>query len=307
MISGSRLWSYLGTFAFSIVLMTGASFAQLVPPGTLPFGVYDPDGDFSAETDVSIEHLFLPWEDVDLQSLLAADAYALQRNRSVLITIEPWTWDRNERNTPEALQAGIKSGDYDQYMRSVCEVVNTMKSDVTIRWAQEKDDHSGQFIWAGWKPETYIAAYRKSVDVCRAVAPNTSYMWSPLGYENMASYYPGNDYVDVIGLSVFGLQPWENEKFGKDLCFEDILRPRYERAIQFDLPVVVAELGYVGNREYVDKWRTDIRQSQKKFPELVSVVYFNQKEVHPWPDDFGLPDWRVKNQIITYTKPNKTN
>jgi endoglucanase len=28
------------------------------------------------------------------------------------------------------------------------------------------------------------------------------------------------------------------------------------------------------------------------------VIYFNQQEVYPWPDDFGLPDWRVKQNIL---------
>ena len=52
------------------------------------FGSYDPYGDFSADKTASIEELFLPWDDVDLASLPLADAYALQRNRSLLITLD---------------------------------------------------------------------------------------------------------------------------------------------------------------------------------------------------------------------------
>ena len=40
------------------------------------FGCYDPYGDFSAQANVSTEHLFLPWEEVDLSSQPADDAYA---------------------------------------------------------------------------------------------------------------------------------------------------------------------------------------------------------------------------------------
>jgi endoglucanase len=47
----------------------------------VPFGVYDPHGDFADYPSVKIEHLFMPWEDVDLSTLKAADAYALARGR----------------------------------------------------------------------------------------------------------------------------------------------------------------------------------------------------------------------------------
>ncbi|TCO73340.1 glycoside hydrolase family 26 protein [Rhodovulum euryhalinum] len=278
--------------------LTATARAESAPPGDLPFGVYDPDGVFADDPEVTIEHLFLPWEDVFLPSLIEADAYALERGRSILATIEPWTWNRSERNTPEILQQGIASGEYDRYMASICAVLNLFESPVTVRWAQEMEDESGQFIWANWEPETYIAAYRRLVDVCRAQAPRVNYMWSPLGYEQLTPYYPGDDYVDIIGLSVFGLQPWEQEILGEEQSFEKILGPRYARVEPFGKPVVVAELGYSGSQAYVDKWNGEVRQLYPQFPNLVAVVYFNQKEVYPWPDDYGLPNWKFEARVI---------
>jgi len=275
-----------------------ASGAVAAPPGETPFGVYDPEGQFSDDDDVQIEHLFLPWEDVFLPSLVDADVYALARERALLVTIEPWTWTRSERNTPARLKAGLQSGDYDQYMQAICSVLGTLNSPVTVRWAQEMDDQSTQFIWAGWEPGTYIEAYKRMVDICRAEAPQINYMWSPLGYENMAEYYPGDDYADLVGLSVFGFQPWEEEILGQAQSFVDILEPRYERAKQFGKPIVVAETGFSGDQAYVDAWHNTIRQTYEQFPDLVGVVYFNQVEVYPWPDGFGLPDWRVDERVI---------
>lgn len=60
-----------------------------VPPGLIPFGAYDPAGDFANETDFTIEHIFLPWEDVAINSLFDADRYALARDRALLVTLEP--------------------------------------------------------------------------------------------------------------------------------------------------------------------------------------------------------------------------
>lgn len=278
-------------------LLTGAS-ALAAPPGTVPFGVYDPDGDFATDKDVVIEALFLPWEDVYLPSLQDADAYALERDRALLVTLEPWTWSRSERNTAVYLRKAIAKGAYDANMTAVCDVLGTLKSPVTLRFAHEMDDESGQFIWAGWSPEDYIAAYRHMVGVCRASAPNITVMWSPLGDEGMEAYYPGDDYVDLVGLSVFGLQAWDQAKFGHDRSFEEIFGPRYEHAAAFGKPVVVAELGYVGNADYVAKWDAAVRKEHAEFPSLVGVVYFNQPEVYPWPEGFGMPDWRVKNHVL---------
>lgn len=291
--------SALAACALAACLAGGAWAAPVeVPPGDVPFGAYDPDGDFSAKNPVVIEHLFLPWEDVYLPSLNDADAYARERNRALLVTLEPWTWSRSERNTAQYLRRGIARGEYDANMIAVCDVLATLKSPVTLRFAHEMDDRSGQFIWAGWDPKDYISAYRKMIDLCRAHAPNITVMWSPLGDEDMAKYYPGDEYTDLIGLSVFGLQAWDQAKYGHDRTFDEIFAPRYERAAAFGKPVVVAELGYVGNAAYVEMWKNSVRVEKVEYPSLVGVVYFNQREVYPWPENFGAPDWRMKNQIL---------
>lgn len=284
--------------ALSVALVIAGPEARAAPPGELPFGVYDPDGDFSADGQVVIEHLFLPWEDVYLPSLNDADAYALKRGRALLVTLEPWTWSRSERNTAQYLRRGIEDGRYDANMKAVCDVLGTLKSPVTLRFAHEMDDSSGQFIWAGWNPDTYIAAYRHMIDLCRKSAPAITVMWSPLGDEDMAKYYPGDDYADLIGLTVFGLQAWDQAKYGRDRSFDDVFMPRYERAAAFGKPVVVAELGYAGKADYVSTWENAVRQEKTDYPSLVGILYFNQPEVYPWPEGFGAPDWRVKNQIL---------
>jgi endoglucanase len=288
-------WTASAGLAVSLLASLPAFAA---PPGDLPFGVYDPNGAFSDDDDVAIEHLFLPWQDVYLPSLLEADAYAAERGRSVLVTIEPWTWTRDERNRPEVLIAGINDGSFDENMSTICSILGGFQSAVTVRWAHEMEDFSGQFIWAGWTPETYISAYRRMVDVCRAQAPDLDFMWSPLGYEGLEEYYPGEEFVDVVGVSVFGFQPWEEEILGEERTFREVLEPRYERVVEFGHPVVVAELGFVGDEDYVARWMEDVRQDLDGFDELVAVVYFNQTEVYPWPDGFGLPDWRFGHNVL---------
>jgi beta-mannanase len=188
----------------------------------MPFGVYDPGGDFQDDPEVTIEHLFLPWEDIYLPSLADADAYAVARNRAVLVTLEPWTWTVSERTSAQALQLGIAEGAYDANVASICDVLGRFVSPVTLRWGHEMDDDNGQFLWAGWDPATYVSAFRRVIDTCRASAPNINVMWSPLGDDGMEQYYPGDTYVDLVGVSVFGLQAFDQLTYGRDRSFRDI-------------------------------------------------------------------------------------
>lgn len=276
---------------------TGAD-ALLTKADVPGFGAYDPYGDFSSDKSANIEHIFLPWEDVDLASLPAADAYALAHGRDLLITIEPWTWSADWRVSANELRARIEAGRYDANMKAIADAVGQMKSRTTIRWAQEMENKTGRFTWSEWVPDHYIGAYRRMVDIARQSSPKTRYMWSPKGDEGLQPYYPGDNYVDMIGLSVFGLQKWDIDKYGRNQTYVDVLGPEYQRVHGFGKPVVVAELGYVGDADYVGQWEEDSRKHYSQFPALTSVVYFNQKEVWPWPDGYGLPDWRVTHHII---------
>lgn len=292
-----HLSSALQIFALVPSLML-ATAAVAAPPGPLPFGAYDPGGDFTNDTDLTIEHVFLPWEDVALDTLKQADIYALERKRALLITIEPWTWTRDARNTPEFLRKGISEGYYDANMRSICATIGGLQSPVSVRWGHEMEIPDGQFIWSAWKPADYIAAYQRMIGICRAAAPRINVVWSPVGLANAKDYYPGDNYVDLVGVSIFGYEPWEKAILGKPLTFTELLTDRYNNVKEFGKPIIVAELGYSGSANYVADWEAQVRQPRPDLPLLVGEVYFDQPEVYPWPDGFGLPDWRLAHRVI---------
>ncbi len=282
--------------AFALAAFLAAP-AYAAPPGPLPFGAYDPAGDFSDDPDLTIEHVFLPWEDVTLDSLFQADLYALKRNRALLITIEPWTWTRDERNTADFLLNGISGGYYDSNMRGICTVIGALQSPVSVRWGHEMETEDGQFIWSAWRPKDYIASFKRMIDICREVAPRINVVWSPIGQENAKDYYPGDDYVDVVGISVFGYEAWEKAIIGHARTFDELLTEHYNNVKDFGKPVVVAELGYTGSAAYVASWEARVRVARPEMPLLVGAVYFDQPEVYPWPDKFPLPDWRLDKRI----------
>ena len=270
----------------------------IVYPDSVAFGAYDPHGDFTDDRKPRIEGLFLPWQDVDLTTLREADDYARQRNRTLLITVEPWTWSKTERISPPALLKGILSGAYDGNIAAICKIVGGFKTPTTIRWAQEMEDPRLRFSWQTWTGPEYIAAYRHFVDHCRASAPEAKFMWSPKGLPGLERYYPGDAYVDSIGLSVFGLEPYDRNTFGHDRSFAEALKTGYGLVTKFNKPICVAELGYVGKIDYVHDWVENTLKPDPEFPKLDCVVYFDDKEVAPWPPNYGLPNWRVTSNVL---------
>lgn len=263
-------------------------------------GCYDPYGDFSDENRIVTEHLFLPWEDVELSFLPAADDYAMQRGRNILVTIEPWSWNIDWNVKSDELRSAILEGRHDANMRAILEVLSGFRAPVTIRWAQEMENPSGRFTWSMWEPQDYIDAFRRMHGITKEMLPNASMMWSPKGLETAGDYYPGDEFVDLVGLSVFGYDRYEQIEYGQPRTFAEDLKLGYDTTVGFGKPIWVAELGYEGELEYLAQWVQDVTRNYAEYPELKEVVYFNDKEVWPWPHDLGLPDWRVVRQQVNY-------
>lgn len=273
-----------------------AKSAAIAPAGKaspkIKLGAFDPSGAFKS-ADLQIEHLFMPWEGVDLKSLDAADGYARKRGRELLVTVEPWSWDPAQPLAAGELETGIRTGQYDRRIATLCSKLGALKSPTTVRWGHEMDLKNSRYPWADWKPDDYVAAYRRFVDVCRASAPNLSFMWAPRGEHDLVDYYPGDAWVDTIGLSIFGLQAYDNAVFGGERDFAALLAPSYDVAAALKKPIVVSEFGCSGDARYVVRCMDLSAGSLGKFPLLSGIVYFNETEPGEWPAVYGKPDWRM--------------
>lgn len=268
----------------------------LSPPGKkFQIGVYDPYGTFSYDASIGIEHIYIPWQDANLESLKTADDYAKLRNRDLFITVEPWTWSNSSKSVDSAdLLAGINSGHYDAIIKDICVTAASLKSSVTLRWGHEMDLANRRYPWSGWTPAEYVNAYRHFADVCRASFPAARFMWSPRGESSAHAYYPGDTYVDSIGLSIFGLQSYETVTYGKSLTLAERYAQPYKLVQKFDKDIYIAEFGCFGDEKYRKACMADVKSAPQTLPRIAGIVYFNEVETYPWPHPYGYPDWRVK-------------
>ncbi len=107
--------------------------------------------------------------------------------------------------------ADIGVGAYDDHIRHLAKFCKSINNSIFLRIGYEFD---GSWNSGYEKKTSYILAFRRIVDVMREEGvSNVAYVWqasaSPIDdlidghHENIANWYPGNDYVDWIGMSWF--------------------------------------------------------------------------------------------------------
>jgi beta-mannanase len=257
---------------------------------TLQYGVYDPEKRFAHADQIGVEHIFIAWLPSDVARLRYASEYAASRKRR-MVTVEPW---QAPGRSAETLFSDINNGIYDADIRNVASALGGLNRPVFVRWGHEMEDVTGRYPWASHDAQGYIKAYRYFVDHCRSWSHGRFYfVWSPKGRQGLSAYYPGADYVDYIGVSVYGLEQWDIDHTGKPQAFNDRFREIYSLVSRYKKPVMIAELGVSGGATYRHRWFSQLAASSSAFPRLRLVVYFNAKEPDSWPDGYGSPDWRI--------------
>jgi hypothetical protein len=144
---------------------------------------------------------------------------------------------------------------------------------------------NGTWTPYGCQPAHYAAAYRRIVDIIRgrgndetkvrfAFAPNG---WTDPNCGSIGSYYPGNGYVDVIGISAYR---WADEA-GVFSVMGGIVN---QVAGAFPgKPIVIAQTAAWPSGTK-DQWIREMMSWAANHPSVVAVIYFNlRKEI----------DWRV--------------
>jgi endoglucanase len=265
-------------------------------------GVYDPHSKFVSTGEVRFEHIFIYWQALDLSAFRASLHDAHRRGRAMMVTVEPYTRALNWRDGGERLFSDILYGSFSREIATICREMGDFEDQILVRWGHEMENPTGRYPWARDDNLGYRAAYRHFVEDCRRHAPNALFVWSPIGERNLAAYYPGDSHVDLVGLSVWGLQAYDRKYFDGDRDFPRTFAEKYARAAAFGKPVIIAELGVSGDRQYRDSWFRSLFENviaSTEFDKLRAVFLFNDKEPHHWPMGLGSPDWRVDPAYLT--------
>ncbi len=142
---------------------------------------------------------------------------------------------------------------------------------------------NGSWTRYGCDPANFITAYRRIVDIIRgrgidetqvrfAFAPNG---WTTPGCGSIGSYYPGNAYVDVIGISAYR---WSD---GADVYsvmggVVDQISASFPGK-----PIIIAQTAAWPSGSK-DQWIREMMAWAASHPAVVAVVYFNLNKETDW-------------------------
>ena len=186
-----------------------------------------------------------------------------------------------------ATLADLSRGAEDAKILTWAAAVKSYGKPFLLRFAWEMNGN--WFPW-GQQPVAYIAAWRHFHDVVvSAGATNVTWLWCPNlinGPYPLAAYYPGDAYVDWMGLDGYN-------KGTSSTGFASLFKPSYDQlhAISSSKPIAIAE---ISSAEYAagvkGAWITDLlgTQLRNSFPQIKAIVWFNWR-IHesgqdwPWP------------------------
>jgi hypothetical protein len=185
----------------------------------------------------------------------------------------------------------IIKGEFDTYIRGWAKAAKAWGGRMIIRFAHEMDGR--WFPWGvgnlGNTPDSFVKAWRHIWNIFRGPhgvgANNVRFLWSPLSPAKGAGVYPGNAYVDYVGMTAlnWGGTGWRT--------LYDVVRQRVLEAQKFTTrPIIVAEAG--SSRVGGDKaaWiRNGYPAVYRNLPSVKAIVYFNIDMRQP----DGQPDWRL--------------
>lgn len=151
--------------------------------------------------------------------------------------------------------------------------------------------------WVAWHghPRAFVAAWRRLAVLVRRYAPNVALVWSPdvASQVGALDYYPGNAYVDWIGVSDY--LPYASVHHGRTVTAAGAtllgqLRWIY-RAFARDKPIMIAEGGVARastlvagslDRYALDQYRALLANIPLFYPDVRALFFFDVNTLrHP--------------------------
>jgi beta-mannanase len=182
---------------------------------------------------------------------------------------------------PNFSLAAILSGRHDSFIKNWAVALAQYRKPILMRFAHEMNGN-----WYPWStgvggntPAQYVAVWRKLHDTFTANgATNVLWVWSPnVDNADPALYFPGDKYVDWLGLDGYNSASW-----GVWRSFNDVFGSSYARLTALSSrPVMIAEVGTSeGSSNIVGDKATWIRNAYAKeipqtFPRIGAVLWFH--------------------------------
>lgn len=245
-----------------------------------------------------ISAYYIPWGDTyhfnNLKRALE------QKTHTPIISWEPWSSDFSFSHTLKDYRENkyvfkhIIRGDFDTYIKQTAFAIKSYNNKVYLRFAHEFDNPFYPWSKTGSNSaEEFKKAWVHVWKIFKEVGvTNVRWVWNPWKSQAVASYYPGDSYVDFVGLTTLN--------YGAQADFDQLYIP-YQKALKaqkINKPVILAEFGSLAETTNQTEWLSQAIESiSEKYPEIKHLVFFNSaidKNV-PRQLNTSILNWQIKD------------
>ena len=209
-----------------------------------------------------------------------------RRNVMPILSWEPWDNRKGVRQDQFRLRS-IVDGEHDDVIDNWARGIALLDYPVVIRFAHEMNGH--WYPWSAYangnSPEDFVDAwvYIHSRFEQRGAA-NVIWCWSVnvnrlLPNRPFVDYYPGDEYVDIVGISGYSVRAGDT--------FDQVYGSTFSELAELtSLPVLVTELGVGGARETRASRMASVMTGLSQEPSVLGYVWFQKAKREDWRIDF---------------------
>ena len=221
------------------------------------------------------------------------------RGARLSVTWEPWDPDGSPTDQRDYTLASIIDGEHDGYIDTFARSVKALPYTITIRFMHEMNGN--WYPWAetvnGNRAGQYVLAWQHVHGRFAALGiTNVQWMWSPNavydGSAPLEPLYPGDAYVDLVGLSNYNWGEREHDGFATHWrTFGSLFDLSISRMQAItDRPLWIAEVGSSNSGGSKAAWITAMLGEVQRRPEIAGVVWFDHV------DERAGVDWRIEKE-----------
>lgn len=210
----------------------------------------------------------------------------IKEERVPLITFQ--FYESIEKKEP--MIEDVLQGNYDSEIIQFAKTIKSLKKPVFVRIGNEMNGS-----WALWShkyiyndSDLYKLSYRRIVDIFKKLEINNAYfVWNPnnreipyFSWNHASMYYPGDEYVDWIGLTAYNFGQTEWEPFQS---FDDLYHDLYRKYLTDygTKPMMITEFASAekggSKAEFIEKAYKNL---PSKYPNIKMVFWFDKNDSH---------------------------
>jgi hypothetical protein len=204
------------------------------------------------------------------------------REKTLVIFWEAFDYNTEGPDQPAYSYEAISRGDWDSYIKTFAADAKAYGEPVILVPFEEMngDWYPSSGTKNGNTPAKHIAAYRHLREFFRN-APNVQFGWAvnsdsvPDTPENrIAAYYPGDAYVDVVGVDGFNFgEPWKS--------FDEIFGQALTELSTYNKPLYIFSMASAEG-PHKAAWIADTLSSIARNPSITGWIWFNEDKEHDW-------------------------